>query len=101
VNFPFTRDRYRHELLERAGDVCLVARTNLVTDSMHWEVVVLQHRRAETSQSGRTYPAREVYPGAEQWGTAGWTYTDLMTAREKWRYLASTRAKEARHASGM
>jgi len=87
LEFPFERDRYRHELVAREGDVCLVRRVNLVTGSEHWEVVIVQHRGAETTPRGVEYPAREVYPGNEEWGEHGWTYTtraeaDARMARE-------------------
>ena len=97
--FPFTRDRYRHELLERAGDVCLVERTNLVTDSVHWEVVVLQ-REPEQTIKGKVYPAHLRYPGNEEWGTYGWTFTDITNARQKWAALVPGRAQRGGSAVG-
>lgn len=80
--FPFARDGFRHELVRRDGDVCLVARTNLRVDppSVHWEVIVVQHRPAETTPSGRAYPARESYPGPAAWGEQGWTFTERAMA---------------------
>jgi len=84
--FPFEHNRFRHELVERQGDVCLVRRLNLEVDppSAHWEVVILQRRRAETLPSGRSYPAREAYPGDAEWGTHGWTFVIEALARAKW-----------------
>jgi hypothetical protein len=83
LRFPFTRDRFEHRLVERVGDVCLVERVNQVTRGVHWEVIVVQHRRARTLPNGRTVSAGEAYPSAERWGTAGWTYTTLPGARER------------------
>ena len=98
--FSFTKNRYRHRLLERAGDCCLVERTNLETGRLHWEVVCLQTRDAETSPSGRSYPAREVYPGSNEWGGHGWTYTTLPDAAQKYRALGDTSESEASAGSG-
>ena len=38
-SFPFSKNRFGHVLLDRQGDVCLVERTNLVTGSIHYEVI--------------------------------------------------------------
>ena len=97
MTFPFTRDRYRHALLERAGDVCLVERTNLVVKppSVHWEVVVLQHEGEKTIR-GRTLAAHLRYPSPEEWGTHGWTYTDITDARRRWGDLRESAAIQPR-----
>jgi hypothetical protein len=93
--FPFTRDRFVHRLLERTGDVCLIARDNVVTGSTHWEVIHVQTRPAETAPDGSTYPARETYPSIERWGERGWTFTSLPEAEQKYRALASRSESEA------
>lgn len=99
--FPFTRDRYRHALLAREGDVCLVERTNLAVTppSVHWEVVVLQHEPEHTIK-GTVYPTHLRYPGNEEWGTKGWTFTDITTARQKWAALVPGRAQKGGSATG-
>jgi hypothetical protein len=91
MTFPFTRDRYRHELLERAGDVCLVERTNQLTDSVHWEVVVLRPDPARPGPGGTQLPAGERYPSGNDWGRFGWTYTTLPEARQKWAEVCAPR----------
>lgn len=95
LRFPFDRDDWRHVLLRRAGDACLVERTNLGTGSVHWEVIVVQHRAAEISQRGRAYPAREVYPNNEQWGEAGWTFTERSLADARMAALTQHRGGPA------
>jgi hypothetical protein len=92
--FPFTRDRYVHRLIERSGDVCLVARENLETGSVHWEVVRLLTETAQTLR-GRLYEPHERYPSTEQWGERGWTFTTLPEAEQKCRALAPTAESEA------
>jgi hypothetical protein len=97
LRFPFDRDDFRHVLVRREGDVCLVERINLRVDppSVHWEVILVQHRAAETSQRGREYPAREVYPNNEQWGDAGWTFTERSLADAKMAELTHHRGRHA------
>jgi hypothetical protein len=102
LHFPFDRDGWRHVLVRREGDVCLVERTNLRVEppSVHWEVIVVQHRPAETTRSGRSYPARESYPAAGKWGEQGWTFTERVQADAKMAAVtlrASRRATRAPH----
>ena len=100
MTFPFTKDRYVHALLERDGDVCLVERTNQLTASVHWELVVLQHEPAKRYPSGRVLPAHERYPAPSQWGSAGWTFTDLTEARQRYRNLLQPKAQKGGSATG-
>jgi hypothetical protein len=84
MDFPFTRDRFTHTLLQRDGAVCLVERTNHDTGSVHWEVVRLHWERERVGPNGALFPAGERYPTGNDWGTDGWTYTSLADA--EWRY---------------
>src|SRR5262245_55910621 len=95
LEFPFERDRYRHELVLRHGDVCLVERENLLTGSRHWEVVVVQHRPARTLPNGVRVEAGEAYPSSAQWGEAGWTYTRRLEADARMAILTVTRSRTA------
>ena len=91
LRFPFDREGFRHTLVRREGDVCLVERRNLRVrpPSVHWEVVVLEHRPAETMRSGRAYPAREAYPSTGSWGERGWTFTERAMADARMAVLVS------------
>jgi hypothetical protein len=89
LTFPFDRHGFRHVLLERTGNVCLVARHNLQSGSVHYEVVVLQHWPPRTLPTGRVIPARERYPSTDAWGRSGWTFTKLEEARAKCAALAT------------
>jgi len=101
LRFPFDRDGFRHVLVRRVGDICLVERMNLRVrpPSVHWEVVLLQHQPAQTLPSGKRYPARESYPSTEQWGEAGWTYTDPARADARMAELAEAFRDTATQAS--
>jgi hypothetical protein len=94
MTFPFTKDRYVHALLERDGDVCLVERTNQLTDSVHWEVVVLRYEAARVGPGRHHFAARERYPSGNDWGSYGWTYTTLPEARQKWAEVSAARRQK-------
>jgi hypothetical protein len=96
-SFPFDRNRFRHDLVQQTGRVCLVARTNLVTGGLHWEVVVLQHERATTWHE-RAIPEHLRYPGNEEWGTAGWSYTSRTDAELRMRFLLESPDDHSRDA---
>lgn len=93
VRFPFLRDRYVHRLLKRDGAVCLVERENLLTGSVHWEVVRLRPMPARTWPDGSQTEAGECYPSTAKWGIFGWTFTRLTDARQKYRFLRDARAQ--------
>jgi hypothetical protein len=71
LEFPFTRDGFIHELLERVGRVCLVRRSK--PTHWHYEVVQLAIEPDKTIR-GVFYPEHERYPSPEAWGTYGFTY---------------------------
>jgi hypothetical protein len=85
VQFPFRRDGFSVELVERGGPVCLVKRSK-AGRQLHYEVAVLQQHEARQWPDGRVTPAGWHYPSSERWGEAGWTYTLLAEAR--CRYLS-------------
>jgi hypothetical protein len=93
--FPFERTGFRHVLLRRDGDVCLVERTNLRVKppSVHWEVIVIQHKRERTLPNGEVVGASEGYPQDELWGEAGWTYTNRSQADARMADLCRPRSK--------
>ena len=91
--FPFMRGGYRHELVAREGDVCLVERGG----GAHYEIVVLRHRSAESFPNGDSLPAREGYPKTSEWGEFGWSYVSREKA-EGW-YQTICRRERSRRRS--
>lgn len=73
-------DDFRFRLIERRGDVCLLAKRRDHHTRDTYEVVILQPQPAKTV-FGVDYPARMSLPSAEQWGQAGWSYLDEQSAR--------------------
>jgi hypothetical protein len=57
----------------------------------HFEVVIVQRRRAATFPGGRVTPAHEGLPTSEQWGTAGWPCSDLAGAEARFARLVAER----------
>jgi hypothetical protein len=93
--FPFRRAGFCHELIDQDGSACLVKRTRATSrpnKQLHYEVVLLQWCPAWTLPDGNSIPEGWRYPKSEQWGTYGWTYTELAKAREKYDELCSTKA---------
>jgi hypothetical protein len=84
--FPFTRDGFTHELLQRDGRVCLVRRSKPA--HWHYEVVLLQIEPDKTIR-GVFHPEHERYPSSEAWGTHGFTYRsdELQQAAARLREL--------------
>lgn len=80
MEFPFTKNGFDHELIEREDRVCLVRRTKGGRQE-HYEVVMLQWNREHAWPNGDVTPAGWSYPSNEQWGSMGWTYTDIRMAR--------------------
>jgi hypothetical protein len=84
--FPFTRDGFTHELLQREGRVCLVRRSK--PQHWHYEVVLLAIEHDKTIR-GVFYPEHERYPSSEAWGFHGFTYRsdELQRAAARLREL--------------
>jgi hypothetical protein len=57
--------------------------TGCAEPSVCYEVVHIRRVEATTFPSGRSYPAREVYPPSEAWGVDGFTLTDRDAAFNK------------------
>jgi hypothetical protein len=93
LTLPFTRGGYRHVLLVRTGQWCVVERT-WIEDGRphlpHYEIVHLRVRLA-TLWRGRLTPAHEAYPPAAAWGREGWSEPTLIHAHRRWAQLRATR----------
>lgn len=87
--FPFVKNGWTHELVQREGLVCIVRRyKNGVSE--HFEVVRLRQSPERTFMRGpETFhvPAMETYPSDKDWGTYGFTFSqsshrDPLTAAQ-------------------
>lgn len=74
----FKRGRWTYTLLTRRGSLALLR----VDGAQHpsFEVIRVQTCSETRWPDGRVTPARETMPRTSDWGTRGWTYTDLLSA---------------------
>jgi hypothetical protein len=73
-------------LIERNAEIALFQKKRPNHFKSTFEVIILGKHPAETIM-GRHYPARETYPPCEAWGSKGWSYTDLESAKRKFEEL--------------
>lgn len=83
----FTRNGFEHRILERVGNVLLVERKHHEVSSPHFEVVRIRIGKPKRLPDGTVLQEREVYPASTEWGTHGWTRSDLESARAKFKEL--------------
>ncbi len=86
----FSLDGFSFRQIERRGDVTLFAKRKPKHQRDTFEVVIIQ-RHPTTSIMGREYPERESMPPSENWGVAGWSYTNLESARKRFGQLSRER----------
>jgi len=90
-NFDFTQ-------LERKGKYAIYEkflidppepmREDGKTASVGFEVIVIQKQK-EYERFGQTFPAKELYPSSETWGTYGFTFCTVKEAYEKYKELSN------------
>jgi hypothetical protein len=79
----FDADRFHFTQIDRQSDVACYRKRKIDGKAESFEVVIIQKRKAHTWPNGKTSPAHEAMPSSEQWGSAGWTYTERMAALHK------------------
>ena len=56
--------------------------------SVGFEVIVVQKQK-EHERFGQTFPAKELYPSSETWGTYGFTFCGVKEAYHKYKELSN------------
>lgn len=84
----FTSRGFNHEQVVRAGNLAIYKRwaKNLTAARAHFEVIKISKHNGYKLGSSYIEPA-ETYPSASVWGIAGWTHTELDTAKERFKEL--------------
>lgn len=77
----FKRSGFTFTQVERVGNAAIYEQVS-VTGARHYEVIRIRSRD-EKQAFGRTFEGGEYYPSSEEWGVAGWTYTDLSRAKRR------------------
>ena len=83
----FRLDGFDFRLVKRIGDVALFEKSKPHHSRPCFEVVIVQKRRETRFPNGRVTPAHESMPASEQWGTAGWSYSERDEAEARFRRL--------------
>jgi hypothetical protein len=84
----FKSDGFDFQILDREGQVALLAKKKSGWDFDLYEVVRIQVWPAEWIK-GRFTPDREAMPRSEQWGVCGWSFSDIRDARRKFYELVA------------
>ena len=73
---------FRYTQLERQGNVAIFTQTHKLGGVVRYEVVRIRVASEHTWPNGTTSPEREVYPGSNLWGQAGWSFHGLPAAKQ-------------------
>lgn len=79
----FRSDGYDFTLIKRTGNVALFSKHKRGHKLTHHEVVIIQHKEAQSLPGGYDYPDREVMPVADNWGTLAWSPFDFTAAHRR------------------
>ena len=85
----FRFDGFDFELVQREGDVALLRKSKPHHRDPSYEVVIVQKHKANKWPNGTSSPDRESMPHIGQWGTTGWTYSDLPSAKTRFNTLVN------------
>lgn len=78
----FSYDGFVLTQVKREGKVALFEKTKATHKSPSYEVVVVQVSKAR-EVFGRAIAEHEIMPSSEEWGTNGWSYSDLDSALKR------------------
>lgn len=72
--------------IKRIGDKAIYEQTKKDQTSKSYEVIRISRHNGYELGGQKIAPA-ETYPGSSQWGTNGWTFSDLAAAERKFKSL--------------
>jgi len=79
----FTLSGFGYRQIARQGNWAIYEQRWPGSENLCYEIIRIRREEATTFPSGRSYPAREVYPSSEAWGVDGFTVTDRNKAWDK------------------
>src|SRR5262249_31608625 len=79
----FTLGGFSYRQIAREGNWAIYEQRWRGSENVCYEVIRIRQQEATTFPSGRSYPAREVYPTSEAWGLDGFTLADRGKAWDK------------------
>lgn len=77
----FTKKGFEYKLIKRVGDKAIFEQTKGKKIKLY-EVIKIRRHDGYTI-AGVTMEPAETYPSDSEWGTFGWTFTNLEKAQEK------------------
>ena len=92
-----TKTGFFHKQIDRKGkfalyekvliDVACSAKGELDKNlTIGYEVIIIRKQKAH-ERFGTQFPAKELYPSSETWGTYGWTFIQYLDACNKFKEL--------------
>jgi len=84
---PYSKNGFEHTQLFREGDIAIFHKVHLNPrfDAGFETVIISRHDGYE--MAGVMIEPAECYPSPEMWGTRGWTFQNLLSARNKFTRL--------------
>ena len=79
----FTLGGFGYRQIAREGNWAIYEQRWPGSENLCYEIIRIRREEATTFPSGRSYPAREVYPSSEAWGVDGFTVNDRNKAWDK------------------
>ena len=79
----YSKNGYDFNLVSRNGDVAIYSQHDKETGQLLYYEVFIVQKNKERTIAGNIIPASESSPANEQWGSEGYTMTDLTSARSK------------------
>jgi hypothetical protein len=93
VSTSFWYDSFRHDLVERVGNVAIYQKIKPSIGYVGYEVVRITLRPPHPfDQKKDQYDRVEHYPASSEWGTYGWTYQTLDKAKFRFAKLLCEKA---------
>ena len=80
-------DGFEFKLINREGDAALFEKFKPGITTRLFEVVIVQRSADHIGPRGDLILAHEHMPSSEQWGTHGWSYSNLDDAMRKFSAL--------------
>jgi hypothetical protein len=82
VSASFLYDSFRHDLVERVGNIAIYQKTKPSIGYVGYEVVRITLRPPHPFDANKDqYDRVEHYPSSSEWGAHGWTYQTLVQAK--------------------
>ena len=90
----FTLSGFGYRQIGREGNWAIYEQRWPGSENLCYEIIRIRREEATTFPSGRSYPAREVYPSLEAWGVDGFT---VINRNKAWpRFLRMSLEEPAR-----